>query len=211
MSSEATNELDALIVSNLGDLDAAAHRLWHEIQPHVASEMDKLAKEWVAKNQWKGICDWSESGLWVAPPNWESDEDGWLGKFHLLYGEGDTGGDPTFKPEEDIFWLTRLCHKSRGQLGFRWCYDGGLAMRPARWKAFLRANPKITEDIAKKGFAVESTGYCFKTFEVDSEILAASIKTGDIQDALTPMQKVLDLLAESKSEFDDMLKLAKNA
>jgi hypothetical protein len=189
---------------------AAAHRLWFEIQPRVAGEMDKLAKEWVTNNEWKGNCDWSEKGLWVAPPNWESDEDGWLGKFHLLYYGEDTGGDPTFRAEEDIFWLTRLCHKSRGQLGFRWCYDDGLAMPRAHWKAFLKTNPRVMEDIAKKGFTVESTGYFFKTFEVDSEKLADSIKTGDIQDALTPMQKVLDLLVESKSEFDDMLKLAKD-
>jgi hypothetical protein len=207
MSSEATNELDALIVSNLGDLDAAAHRLQFEIQTHVASAMEQLATEWLAKNEWKGVCDWSGEGIWVAPADWESGEDGWLAKFYLDYGEGDTGG---IKPEEDIFWLTRLCHKSRGQCGFRWYNDDGLAMTRPQWKAFLKTNSKVTEDISKKGFAAENTGYFFKTFEVDSEKLAASIKTGDIQDALTPMQKVLDLLAESKSAFDDLLKLAKD-
>ena len=46
-------------------------------------------------------------------------------------------------------------------------------------------------------------------FKVDSETLAASIKTGDIQDPLLPMQKALDMLAASKPEFDKMLKLAK--
>lgn len=88
MSSQATNELDALIVSNLGDLDAAAHRLWFEIHSQVASEMDKLAKDWVAKNEWKGDFNWFESGLWVAPPDWESGEDGWLGKFTLIMARG---------------------------------------------------------------------------------------------------------------------------
>src|ERR1700674_4931248 len=152
MSSEAMNELDALIVSNIGDLDAAAHRLWVEIQPHVAREMNKMAEEWVNKNDWRGVFDWFGSGLWVAPPEWESQEDGWCGKFYLDGGEDDSFGKNDFEAEEDIFWLTRFCHKSRGQLGFRWYYDDGLAMRPGRWRAFLRANPEIKEAIAKNGF-----------------------------------------------------------
>jgi hypothetical protein len=103
MSSETTNELNALIVSNVGDLEAAAHRLLFEVQHFVTGEMDKLVKKWVSKNKWKGDCDWSESGLWVAPPNWESDVDGWLGQFHLDFDEENTGGDSDFKADEDIF------------------------------------------------------------------------------------------------------------
>jgi hypothetical protein len=61
----------------------------------------------------------------------------------------------------------------------------------------------------QKGFVAESTGYFLMNFKVDSETLAASIKTGDIQDPLLPMQKALDMLAASKPEFDKMLKLAK--
>jgi hypothetical protein len=206
MSSEAMNELDALILSNIGDLEAAAHRLFFGIQSHVARQMDSLAKEWVAKNKWKGSFDWDEKGMWVAPPDWQLSEDGWLGKYHLFYGDEDSGG---YLAKEDLFWLTRACHKGRGQLGFRWTFDTGLGMKPGQWKAFLKSNQKLTVDLAARGFVPENTGYFFRAFEVDSEKLAASMKSGDIMDALAPMRNALDLLAESKSDFDKILKIAR--
>jgi hypothetical protein len=188
MSSENTNDLDALIIRNLADLDAAVHRLVFEIQPQVEKEINDLGEKWAAKNGWQGVFGWYDDALWVAPPNWDSGEDGWRGKFFLDGGDGDTFGEKRWEPEEDMFWLTRLCRKGRGQMGFRWYFDKGLAITPSRWKAFLRANPIFKESIAREGFVAEDKGWFFLKFEVDPDKLATSIQEGDVQAAFQPMQ-----------------------
>ncbi len=134
MSPEKLNDLDALIVRNLGDVDAACSHLTHKIQPRVKKAIDDFVENWARKYKWEGEFDFNGPDyLWIAPPNWQTEDEEWLGCFYLWVGPNDTWDD---QPGEDCFWLTRLCQKGDGVLGFLWEYEEGIPTTRAKWKKF---------------------------------------------------------------------------
>jgi hypothetical protein len=63
------DELDALIIRNLGDLDLAVHRLESEIGDRVGKKIDAIAEAWHSEHGWEGKFSWNdEDDLWLAPP-----------------------------------------------------------------------------------------------------------------------------------------------
>jgi hypothetical protein len=215
MSAEKLDDLDALIIRNLGDLDAASCHLMHKIQPRVEKAIDKFAENWASKHKWKGEFDFSEEGVWIAPPDWQTEEKDWLGTFWLDVGPNDSWDD---KPGEDSFWLTRLCQKGRGVLGFRWYREGGIPTTEAKWKKFVRESGNtdtptgkkgFVYEIGAKGFACEDSGLFFTDFKIDADKLITAMQDDDFETALEPMQDALDRLAKAKPEFDKMFVPAK--
>jgi hypothetical protein len=210
MSPEKRDDLDALIIRNLGDLDAAADHLWRDLEPRIQTVIVDFIEKWAGKREWKGEYDWAQD-IQIGPPDWKTEE-GWRGCFVLDAGPDDTWND---EPGEDCFWLSRLCQKGRGKLGFRW-YPGILAT-PGRWKKFVFEKGSLSGkekgfvyEIGKKGFACEEKGRFFMEFKIDADKLIAAIQDDDFVTALQPMQDALDKLAAAKPEFDVMRKLAEN-
>ena len=204
MPTNKMEELDALVIRNLDNLDAAAHRLFHEIEPRVRKVINEITEKWAKANNWSGEFDWWEKELWIAPTNWQTD-DGWLGRFFL-----DGGPEEEFKdlPEEDVFWLTRLCQKGRGVLGFRWHHSDGLGATNSKWKRFIRNQAACVGAIGKKGFVPEDSGLFFTEIKVDASKLADAVQEGNFESALQPLQAALDKLGATKSQFDTLLKRA---
>jgi hypothetical protein len=171
-----------------------------------AKAMDELAENWTSKHKWKGEFDFGgELDIWIAPPEWQIEEE-WLGRFWLDVGPDDTWDDA---PGEDCFWLTRLCRKGKGMLGFRWYPNSGIPAKKARWKKFVRDNVKLSTSIGKKGFVCEDTGRFFMEFKIDADKLITALQDDDFETAFQPMQAALDRLDAATPEFDAMLKLAK--
>ena len=201
MATEKMEEWDAVIVRNLDQLNSAANRLSFEIEPRIKKVIDEIAEKWAKTNAWSGEFDWWKGNLWFAPDNWKSDEE-WLGQFHL-----DGGPDDEFAsvPDEDVFWLTRLCQKGRGVLGFRWWYGDGLGTTKNKWKKFIRDHADCVEAIGKQGFVVEDSGLFFTEVKVDAEKLADAIQEDSIETVLQPLHDALDQILAAKSQFDTLI------
>jgi hypothetical protein len=209
--SAASDNLDALIVRNLRDLEAATHRFFHHTETRVAKAIDEMVEVWSKTNGWKGQFDWKEEGLWVAPQRWmsdSSDEGDRLAYFELDAGLGD---DFDYNENEDVFWLTRLCQQGRGKIGFRWRYGTALGISKPKWKKLIQSDDgKRAERIYKLGFEPEDSGLFFTQIKVETEQLAVGFIEGSLEKALQPIQLGLDRLLTSIPEFDAALKAAKN-
>jgi len=205
----STDELDALIVRNLSDLDAAAKRLDQDIESRIGKVIDRIAEAWAREQGWEGKFDFEPTTLWVAPTEWRSTEgkaaaEAFLGFFELWTGFGDNFDT---KAENDYFWLTRLCGAGRGKIGFRWAYGQSLGAAKPRWKKFVQP---YVERIRKTAFTYEEgSGLFFMPIRIEVEALAAAIVDDTIEEALQPFCKALNLLLTAKPEFDALLQSAK--
>jgi hypothetical protein len=205
MATNKMEELDALVIRNLDYIDAAAYRLYQEIEPRICKVINDITKKWADTKSWSGEFDWWKGELWVAPADWQTD-DGWLARFFLDGGPED---EFDYLPEEDMFWLTRLCQKGQGRLGFRWNHSVGLGATNSKWKRFIRNHADCVEAIGKKSFEAEDSGLFFTEVKVDASKLAEAVQEGSFETALQPLQAALDRLGASKTQFDTLLKLAK--
>ena len=203
----STDDLDALIVQNLRDLDAATKRLYFEIQPRVAVTINKIASSWAKQNKWIGGYDWwgeedREGELWVAPPEWKPKND--KPAFYLDLGQGDDEGD---KPSDDFFWLTRLCRSGNGLICLRWYDFQGVNAKKPEWKKFIKS---YVTKIERTGFSYEDQTALFSSAPiiVNAEELAKSIVDDTLDQALKPFQKALDNLMAAKPAFDEMIRAA---
>jgi hypothetical protein len=205
MTDHQAEELDALIVQNLHNVDTAAHRLLHFIQPLVAKSLNEIAEKWAKKNKWTGDFDWWESELRLAPAAWGTGDQN-VASFYLAGGPDD---DLEYNLEEDVFWLTRFCRKGRGSLGIRWYNGDGLDCTHAKWKKFVQTQSKIVEAISKSGFTPEDTGWFYLDVPIDATTLSQSIREGSVEDALAPFKGALDRLLGARPQFDLLIKAAK--
>jgi len=207
-STDTSDELDALIIRNLRDLEGASHRLVHKIEPRVAKAIDGIVKNWASREGWKGEFDFSSDGLWLAPQNWSGKAaapNGYLARYYLDYGSGDDGKG---EPAEDYFWLTRLCCVGKGKMGFRWYFGNELTTKP-KWKKIIQedANKRV-ESIGRKGFEPEDSGYFFTQIKVDAEQIALGAIDNSFDKALQPVRAALDRLLEAKPMFDELMQAA---
>lgn len=205
----STDEMDALIIKNLGDLDFAAQRLQYHIQTRVGKEIDDIVDEWVEKHGWEGEFEYRhDKDIRLAPKDWKSPsgteaEAVGFGHFELNAGAGDDWD----QQQNDYFWLTRLCKARGGMIGFRWCRDEGIDATKRKWKDFAQ---QWADRIRKMGFIIEESGLFFIPVQIDATVLAgAMIGDTSFEVALRPLSDALDRLLTAKPEFDAMLKSAK--
>ena len=212
MAAQDTAALDAFIVRNLRDLEAASHRLVHGIQERIGKDMNRLVAEWAHDNDWEGEFDWLEKDIWVAPKNWRNKKE-WLGRFYLDGGLLNEGAPDSFEWErrEDIFWLSRFCQHGRGKIGFRWWSSDGLGTTRSRLKKFLQGESgrKLATAIVRKGFVWEDQGTFFLEVRLDAGKVADAVEANTISDALVPLERGLKLLASAKPAYDRMLNEAR--
>ncbi len=200
----STDDLDALIVRNLRDLDAACKRLEFEIQPRIAKTMNTIVSSWAEQNNWMGRYDWwGEGELWIAPRDWKPKE---APAFYLDLGPGDDEGET---PQYDYFWLTRLCGSSgNGLICLRWYDFQNLNAKKLEWKKFIKS---YVTKIQQTGFSYEDQTALFASAPIiiDAEELAKSIVDDTLDQALKPFQKALDNLMAAKPAFDEMIRAAR--
>lgn len=206
----STDDLDALIVQNLRDLDAAAKRLWFDVQPHIAKTINTIASNWAKKNKWIGAYDWweeehGEGELWVAPPQWKLKDDKLA--FYLDCGPDDEYGDSE-NPSEDFFWLTRLCNAGTGLVCIRWYSFQGLNAKKPDWKKFVKS---YIAKIKNVGFSYEDKTALFSSAPIiiSSDQLAKAIVDDTLEQALGPLRTALDNLIRAEPVFDDMIREAR--
>lgn len=198
-------ELDALLVSNLSDLEAVRRQL-EEVQRNVFHEVDTFVEDWATKRGWTGVFDYHDTEMWLAPPTWrlpEGEPQDMFAWFVLSAGPDDTESG---RAGEDYLYLTRLCQAGFGQLGF--VLSQSLLSREAAWKKLLQARVELIEETP---FILDRTGRLFLPVRIDQKELANAIREQSIPDALTPLRAALDQLAMAQPALDRLLEAARES
>jgi hypothetical protein len=199
-------ELDQLLIEHLSDIDAATKQM-HSLQSRVFQAVGEVAQEWADAERWVGKFDYIQHGLWLAPEAWRAPDsdlkkDEFEAFFEMDVGEGDTHGD---QPNEDVFYLTRLCGRGGGMICLR--FKQRIAGR-LRWRKSFQENSKI---LSATGFLADSGPSFFLPVQIDSTALARALLDDDIESAMAPFKAALEHLKESRPLFDTIIRSLKAA
>ena len=197
----ATPELDRLIVEHLADIDAAAKRLY-ALQGEIFEALGAAAEDWAGKNGWLGKFDYLNEEFWLAPADWrtpgtEEEDNVFQAWFQMELGAGDT--DSSGKPEEDFFYLTRLCRVGSGEIGFRFKQD---LITKGQWRRRFRDLAGRAENTA---FVVDREPSFFLPVQLEGTKLAASLQEEAIEAALPPFEDILTRIIDAKPTFDAII------
>jgi hypothetical protein len=196
-------DLDGLIIDHLCDIDASVKRLV-ELQGEVFQAVMDEAAEWARKSGWAGKFDYlGEEGCWLAPPDWRvpgsmQEDDDFSAYFQMELGAGDTDNE---EPNEDHFYLTRLCGEGVGQIGFR--FRQSVLTSKVKWKRCLKDQVELVT--GKTAFLIDTEPSFFLAVKLDTKQLAFAVRDEDINVALDPFRKALEQLDASKKTFDKVL------
>lgn len=191
--------LNALIVSNIKDLDAAAYHLEITLQAEVAAALDAVADRVRGEAGWDGASDWFDDAITIAPKTWRLEgeaEGGHKAQFELDHDDDALGA-------RDYFWLTKLVGHGHARLGFRWSRSN---VTKARWKKALAQKSEFIEEARKRGFTYfEKDGSFFLPVVIDVHQLAAAFAEETPEQALAPFENAVRALIEAEPFFDRLL------
>jgi hypothetical protein len=194
-------ELNALIVANIADLDAAATQL-ERLHVEVGAALDDLVTKLSGERGWDRYADWNDVAIWVAPKDWRK-PDSATDDDHKCEFSFDVS-DPV-QDEADSFWLTQFVGKGHAQLGFRWSRND---VTKAKWRKAVGQHTDLLGSIRSLGFVYgEKDGSFFLPVVIDPTQLSAALAEESPEQALQqPVADAFAILDRSKTLFDSLLK-----
>lgn len=190
-----TTELDRLIIENLEDLDAVAHRI-DIIENLIWKHLGDTGRRWAVEQGWRSSLPDEE--LWVAPRHWQArGRDVW---FELGWGPDDEGSGDQGSLRFD---LARLAGVGRGRLCL-WLDWRGPGIGPWKTAAGARLN-----DFRNAGFHL-SDGRLVPYMDCtpNPALVAQGLIDGDLSQAYAPVLQALDAAAAAVPTLDLILKKA---
>lgn len=194
-------DLNALIVANIADLDAASYHLDNRLQHEVGDALNEVAAKRISELGWTGVADWNDDAIWAAPKDWMKPEgssgDDYKCQFSFEYSDAADN-------DADYFWLTQLVGKGRATLGFRWSRND---VTKARWRKAVGQQADLIGDLRGQGFAYgEKDGSFFLPVVIDPAHLSAALLEESPEQALEqPLAEAFAVLVRSKNLFDTLL------
>jgi hypothetical protein len=188
----------ARIVRNIAGVESD----WHLASGLLSERVMRQTREILAKQapeDWKVI----ESG-WSAllvPPDWKMTKgvgngDAWLELSELC------------DADEDYSWLAAAIGVGSTQMGLELQFRNGL--QPAAHA--LTANDKQLSALFKLGFVRDDAKErLFIPVKVDANLLAKGFEENDLDKALTPVGKAIELAIAAKAELDKIVEQIREA
>lgn len=183
------SELNALIVRNIGDLEAAFERIESDIDPFLNNESWKTLKSALEKAEYFFEDSKKSDERWFAPRSWlDADED----------------SDPWFKLwvcDSGVFYSSIASYiapkSNRDAIGIQWRCDC-LYLRD--YKRILIDHAKDLEKIEQAGFHRDGIDIYFP-ISFDADKLAEGFKEGNFSEALSPIAKAAEALELAMPAF----------
>jgi hypothetical protein len=196
MTAMDASQLDSMIVRNLGDLDAAAHRIL-QIERRIWRDLGDLVEAWATRAGWKWYAEVDE--VWVAPGEWlvDGEAQAW---FSFQWGPNDEGEG---LPGEPFFDLCRLSGVAGGRLCL-WLDFKGIGARA--WKQSMSL---LVADVGELGLTLTDKLNAFIDCTPTTVTLADGLLDDDLTTALAPVGRALDLAASAWSLLDTVLTTAR--
>ncbi|HEV2081811.1 MAG TPA: hypothetical protein VGR32_05075 [Brevundimonas sp.] len=192
-------ELNALIVANIQDLDAAAHHLDQVLQHSIAEAIDERLEDLIKQAAWDGAPGWNDGDAWVAPKAWHRPDHG--ADEYSAYFECDV--DDKKLDARDAYQLTQLVGKAHARRGFRWVQQ---PMGNAAWAKIAGKCLAEIQELRSLGFEYrEKDGTFFLPIVVDPDELASALADDDISRALGSVDRGFETMQTAVRVFNRLL------
>jgi hypothetical protein len=195
-------ELARLIISNLGDLDAAAKHIQDDLQPAVDDAIDDIlktfrsVKNWTVERRLK-----SNQNDWLAPEDWRRKGDQAGNDYYCRF---ETASIVKQGRSECHFFLTQLLGIGGQKFGLRWTRNG---VSRRLWAKAVGQQNEIIAALRSRGFLYEEKdGSFFLEIVISQHELADAFSDGSSELPLGPLKVGLETCFNAKSDFDALLK-----
>lgn len=198
-----TEELDALLVHSIGDLEAAMTRVNTTIDPELWKQVSSRLNADAPALGWTVVMD-EEHVDWLAPTDWittvEDDPDSsfWF-RFVSLPGpsEADDSGDWT----DLAAFVGGSAHGNH--MGLLLQQD---VLKPAKWKKHLRTQGELLDELREGGFSTNlEQGAVAHEVRISPEALSQAFGSEDFDAALEPLGTALKAAAALRPIFDRLI------
>jgi hypothetical protein len=187
-----TSSLDALIVANIGELEAAIARVKVGIDPKLNAEAWDTLKRALSHANYHFEDDNDPDDAWFAPGSWlddAGDSDPW---FRLTARDGSARET----------WLACYADpKSNSEaIGIQW-YCDKIYVRD--YKAILDAHVEQLDQIGQAGFVRDGTRIYFP-ISFDAVKISDGFREGDLTEALAPISSAAEALEMARPSFQSL-------
>lgn len=190
----AERELDALIVGNIGDLEASIKRAKEDIDERLNSAAWEELKRALGEDQWYFEDGEDPGDAWFAPRSWLVEDD-----------DGDVDADPWFrlkpldgKREYDT-WVAHYVapRTNRQQIAIVWCWH---RFYVSDYKAAAEEAQQDIQAIVDLGF-LQDGRELFLPLNFDVNAMVEGFREGDLVQALVPICNGAETLVGASSHF----------
>lgn len=196
-----TASLDALLIRNVGDIEAAMTRIGEELDPRLWREIEARLEATAASCGWATHPTAAKDGYWHAPSAWMTVDDGDPDSpfyFMLSHQAGAAG-------VEDYSDLAALVgaspHGNRIALSFE--QD---PLSPAKWKKLLRGDADALARLRDGGFVTDlEHGAIAFDITLDPDLLATAFSQNDFDQVLEPLDRALEAAAKLQPVFERLI------
>lgn len=207
------SDVKAVVLKNLRETETA-FRVGVALDEEVWRALGRLTDEWAKSKGWTGYWDdpW-ERDLTVAPEDWvlsrsqkkKGDNNVYLSAFRFEAGFGDNWDRDD--PNEDAFWIQRLCGVGRGEVGFRWSADyQKMGYSKTQWREVLRGQAETLVRNTKFAYEDKDGVSFFHRVRVPLDALSQALSKGMPESALDAYSDGLDAVAKAAPIFGAIMK-----
>ena len=185
---EARRMLSALVIRNIGDLEAAMSHATEVIDDRLHEESMAILERSLAKADWHCAFGEGFTDDWFAPKEWmiaEDDADLW---FRL------TARDT----ESTSSWLAMFVGEAPEEARM-----SILLQSNAKKKAIkqILADPEIQTALRESGLRNNGAAV-WLPIEINAELLAAGFENDDLDDALAPIAVAAEMVSKARPGLD---------
>lgn len=191
----------AVIVTHIDELEAALRYARGTMQPMLAKALAGILEEKRRALKWAGEtpADLDET-LWLAPEDWRMPGDGQHGEFYLSFSLATA---PCIDGHEPDTWVGTIAGFAGA--GLRLSF-GTEALGQRAWKALLRAQGPLIDELVGKGFLCDpKTGELALMIHVNREALALGFEDDALETALEPVDAAIDRIAAARPLLDRLV------
>lgn len=200
-----TNTLNATIVRNIDDIEAAYARATDEIEKALAKVVFDIFETEAKAISWRSGDEPNLDSTWAAPVEWRAlNENPSNDEYDLYLMFFYTGGS-------DRIWLSTLLGAADMRAGVFVFND---TLSHAAWKKVLRSSnaESILAALSGAGFTIDiASGYIAIYVQIDRDLLAQGFEDGDISDAFRPLERALKSAIDCRGALDQLLALVREA
>ena len=196
----------AVIVTHIDELEAALRYARGTMQPVLARALARIMEDRRRALKWAGEtpADLDET-LWLAPEDWRMPGGAENGEFYLSFSLATA---PCIDGHEPDTWVGTIAGFAGAGLRLSFGTD---ALGQRAWKALLRAQGPLVDELGGKGFLCDpKTGDVALIIHVNREALALGFEDDALETALEPVGAAIDRIAAARPLLDrlaDAIKL----
>lgn len=193
--------LAALIVRNIGDIEAALSTAQNQLDKRFFDEVEQ-ATQASSDQIWNVKYDRDEDDVRLTKQDWPSGEDE---DFCLQFGElaGANG-------ETEWTWIATSTGSGPNGATFALIFKQK-SVTEARLKQLLSNHPELTTRLRERGFKRDESGkQLFTPITIDREALAQAFEKDDFDVALEPIQTAVKTASAAVKELDELVRLIRS-